>query len=84
MSFRDEVRDGIERLHRYIGAHEEVGGLPQVRIVVEWDTDDFDVERFVEIPAELYALNQAGEGHEVADWLSDKYGYAVNDWRLDF
>lgn len=50
------------------------------RIVsVEWDTDGEDVEDLpeeVEVPSEI-------EEEDIADWLSDEYGYCVESFSVE-
>lgn len=45
-----------------------------MKIRVNWDTDGEKVEELpecVEVPEEI-------ESEDIADWLSDKYGFCVN------
>lgn len=47
-------------------------------VSVEWDTDGEDVEdlpKIIAVPNEI-------EDDDVADWLSDHYGWCVYGWRV--
>lgn len=45
------------------------------KVIVNWDTDNekVDLPKEVEIPANI-------PDDEVADYLSDNYGWCVNSW----
>lgn len=49
--------------------------IPMVNVDVEWDGDELDNElpNVVEVPADL-------DEEDVADWISDKYGWCVSSW----
>lgn len=47
-------------------------------VSVEWDTDGEDVE---DLPTIIAVPNEI-ENDDVADWLSDHYGWCVYGWRV--
>jgi hypothetical protein len=55
---------------------EEKETLVQGKVMVEWDTDDEtpDLPETVKIPPM--------KSEDVADYLSDNYGWCVNNWKL--
>jgi hypothetical protein len=48
-------------------------------ISVDWDDDGEAVPSLVEVPFEVLQTELDGGG-QVADWLSDNYGWTVNGW----
>ena len=47
-------------------------------VSVEWDTDGEDVK---DLPTIIAVPNEI-EYDDVADWLSDHYGWCVYGWRI--
>lgn len=47
-------------------------------VSVEWDTDGEDVK---DLPTTIAVPNEI-EDYDVADWLSDNYGWCVYSWRV--
>lgn len=50
-------------------------------ISVDWDDDGEAVPSLVEVPFELLQTELDGGG-QVADWLTENYGWMVNDWKF--
>lgn len=50
-------------------------------ISVDWDDDGEAVPSLVEVPFEVLQTELDGGG-QVADWLSDNYGWSVNGWEF--
>ena len=46
-----------------------------------WDTDGYDVEALY-LPTETYVPSDIEED-EIADWLSDKYGFLVESFLIE-
>ena len=53
-------------------------------VYVEWDVSDSEFEYFVceDIPRKVYVPMSVAE-EDIADWLSDKYGYCVKSYTID-
>ena len=53
-------------------------------VYVEWDVSDSEFEYFVceGIPRKVYVPMSVAE-EDIADWLSDKYGYCVKSYTID-
>ena len=53
-------------------------------VYVEWDVSDSEFETFVNegIPRIVYVPMSVAE-EDIADWLSDKYGYCVESYTID-
>ena len=53
-------------------------------VSVEWDVSDSEFEYFVceGIPRKVYVPMSVAE-EDIADWLSDKYGYCVRSYTID-
>ena len=53
-------------------------------VYVEWDVSDGEFETFVNegIPRIVYVPMSVAE-EDIADWLSDKYGYCVRSYTID-
>ena len=53
-------------------------------VYVEWDVSDGEFENFVYegIPRKVYVPMSVAE-EDIADWLSDKYGYCVRSYTID-
>ena len=53
-------------------------------VYVEWDVSDSEFETFVNegVPREVYVPMSVAE-EDIADWLSDKYGYCVKSYTID-
>ena len=53
-------------------------------VYVEWDVSDSEFENFVYegIPRKVYVPMSVAE-EDIADWLSDKYGYCVESYTID-
>ena len=53
-------------------------------VYVEWDVSDSEFENFVYegIPRKVYIPKSVAE-EDIADWLSDKYGYCVGSYTID-
>ena len=53
-------------------------------VYVEWDVSDGEFETFVNegIPRIVYVPMSVAE-EDIADWLSDKYGYCVKSYTID-
>ena len=51
---------------------------------VEWDVSDSEFENFVYegIPRKVYVPKSVPE-EDIADWLSDKYGYCVESYTIN-
>ena len=53
-------------------------------VSVEWDVSDSEFENFVYegVPRKVYVPMSVAE-EDIADWLSDKYGYCVESYTID-
>ena len=53
-------------------------------VYVEWDVSDSEFEYFVceGIPRKVYVPMSVAE-EDIADWLSDKYGYCVRSYTIE-
>ena len=53
-------------------------------VYVEWDVSDSEFETFMNegIPRKVYVPMSVAE-EDIADWLSDKYGYCVESYTID-
>ena len=53
-------------------------------VYVEWDVSDGEFENFVYegVPRKVYVPISVAE-EDIADWLSDKYGYCVRSYTID-
>ena len=53
-------------------------------VYVEWDVSDSEFETFVNegIPRIVYVPMSVAE-EDIADWLSDKYGYCVRSYTIN-
>ena len=53
-------------------------------VYVEWDVSDSEFETYVNegIPRIVYVPMSVAE-EDIADWLSDKYGYCVRSYTID-
>ena len=53
-------------------------------VYVEWDVSDSEFENFVYegVPRKVYVPMSVAE-EDIADWLSDKYGYCVRSYTID-
>ena len=53
-------------------------------VYVEWDVSDGEFENFVYegVPRRVYVPMSVAE-EDIADWLSDKYGYCVRSYTID-
>ena len=53
-------------------------------VYVEWDVSDSEFENFVYegIPRKVYVPKSVPE-EDIADWLSDKYGYCVKSYTIN-
>lgn len=53
-------------------------------VYVEWDVSDSEFENFVceGVPRKVYVPMSVAE-EDIADWLSDKYGYCVRSYTID-
>ena len=53
-------------------------------VYVEWDVSDNEFENFVYegVPRKVYVPMSVAE-EDIADWLSDKYGYCVESYTID-
>ena len=53
-------------------------------VYVEWDVSDSEFENFVYegVPRKVYIPKSVAE-EDIADWLSDKYGYCVESYTID-
>lgn len=53
-------------------------------VYVEWDVSDSEFENFVneDVPCKVYVPMSVAE-EDIADWLSDKYGYCVKSYTID-
>ena len=53
-------------------------------VYVEWDVSDGEFENFVYegVPRKVYVPMSVAE-EDIADWLSDKYGYCVRSYTID-
>ena len=53
-------------------------------VSVEWDVSDSEFETFMNegIPRKVYVPMSVAE-EDIADWLSDKYGYCVRSYTID-
>ena len=63
------------------GEEEEEEGR---EVSVEWDVSDSEFETFMNegIPRKVYVPMSVAE-EDIADWLSDKYGYCVRSYTID-
>lgn len=48
---------------------------------IVWDTDGYDVEALY-LPTETYVPSEVEED-DIADWLSDKYGFLVESFLIE-
>lgn len=48
---------------------------------IVWDTDGYDVEALC-LPTETYVPSEVEED-EIADWLSDEYGFLVESFLIE-
>ena len=53
-------------------------------VYVEWDVSDSEFENFMDegVPRKVYVPMSVAE-EDIADWLSDKYGYCVKSYTID-
>lgn len=53
-------------------------------VYVEWDVSDSEFENFVneDVPCKVYVPMSVAE-EDIADWLSDTYGYCVKSYTID-
>lgn len=53
-------------------------------VSVEWDVSDSEFENFMDegVPRKVYVPMSVAE-EDIADWLSDKYGYCVESFTID-
>ena len=53
-------------------------------VYVEWDVSDSEFENFVYegVPRKVYVPMSVAE-EDIADWLSDKYGYCVKSYTIN-
>ena len=53
-------------------------------VYVEWDVSDSEFENFVYegVPRKVYVPMSVAE-EDIADWLSDTYGYCVKSYTID-
>ena len=53
-------------------------------VYVEWDVSDSEFENFMDegVPRKVYVPMSVAE-EDIADWLSDKYGYCVRSYTID-
>ena len=53
-------------------------------VSVEWDVSDSEFENFMDegVPRKVYVPMSVAE-EDIADWLSDKYGYCVESYTID-
>lgn len=53
-------------------------------VYVEWDVSDSEFENFVYegVPRKVYVPMSVAE-EDIADWLSDKYGYCVRSYTIE-
>ena len=53
-------------------------------VYVEWDVSDSEFENFMDegVPRKVYVPMSVAE-EDIADWLSDKYGYCVESYTID-
>lgn len=53
-------------------------------VYVEWDVSDSEFENFVYegVPRKVYVPMSVAE-EDIADWLSDKYGYCVESFTIN-
>jgi len=57
---------------------DEIINTPAERLVeVDWETDGEDTD----LPSQVSVPNNVIEDDDVADWLSDNYGFLVNSWK---
>ena len=63
------------------GEEEEEEGR---EVSVEWDVSDSEFETFMNegIPRKVYVPMSVAE-EDIADWLSDKYGYCVESFTIN-
>lgn len=54
------------------------------KVYVKWDVSDSEFETFVNegVPREVYVPMSVAE-KDIADWLSDNYGYCVESYTID-
>lgn len=48
-----------------------------VKIIVDWDTDGELIE---DLPTIVEYPEDKIDEEEVSDWLSNKYGFCINNW----
>ena len=53
-------------------------------VYVEWDVSDSEFESFMDegVPRKVYVPMSVAE-EDIADWLSDKYGYCVESYTIE-
>ena len=53
-------------------------------VSVEWDVSDSEFENFMDegVPRKVYVPMSVAE-EDIADWLSDKYGYCVESFTIN-
>ena len=53
-------------------------------VYVEWDVSDSEFENFMDegVPRKVYVPMSVAE-EDIADWLSDKYGYCVESYTIN-
>jgi hypothetical protein len=53
-------------------------------VYVDWDVSDSEFETFVDegVPRKVYVPMSVAE-EDIADWLSDEYGYCVESYTID-
>ena len=53
-------------------------------VYVEWDVSDSEFENFMDegVPRKVYVPMSVAE-EDIADWLSDKYGYCVESFTIN-
>ena len=56
------------------------GGIMKITNII-WDTDGYDVEALY-LPTETYVPSEVEED-EIADWLSDEYGFLVESFLIE-
>jgi len=74
VEFADEHLQNLKTLEENIKEFKKwIGEDKIIKVSVDWDTDDQDIDlpEIVEIPFNI-------PEEEIADWLSDKYGWCVN------
>ena len=88
--FETELQEVIDTLEHIIDRIEsgyacgEEEEEEEREVSVEWDVSDSEFETFMNegIPRKVYVPMSVAE-EDIADWLSDKYGYCVESFTIN-